>query len=82
MFLYGFLYRNGFLLNRIINSCLLTKQNAIIFLKILSLEYHRYLKEVVSIPESDKAFKSTIENANTEDIKSGRISQHLHLEFV
>ena len=44
------------------------------------MEYHRYLKEVVNILESDKAFKSMIENASTEDIKSGRISQHL--EFV
>jgi hypothetical protein len=47
---------------------------------ILSLEYHRYLKEVVNILESDQGFKRMIENASTEDIKSGKIASHL--EFV
>jgi nucleobindin len=48
--------------------------------KILSLEYHRYLKEVVNILETDPAFKRMIENASVDEIKSGRIAQHL--EFV
>ena len=34
----------------------------------------------MSILESDQAFKRLLENSSTEDIKSGRISQHL--EFV
>lgn len=47
---------------------------------ILNLEYHRYLKEVVNLLESDKNFKELIEKASPEDIKSGKISSQL--QFV
>jgi hypothetical protein len=36
---------------------------------ILSLEYHRYLREIVNVLETDPAFKSMIENASADDIK-------------
>ena len=36
---------------------------------ILNLEYHRYLKEVVNLLESDNKFKELIEKASPEDIK-------------
>jgi len=47
---------------------------------ILNLEYHRYLKEVVGLLESDSAFKDLIEKASPEDIKSGKIAEQL--QFV
>lgn len=47
---------------------------------ILNLEYHKYLKEVVSLLESDQAFKDLIEKASPEDIKSGKIAEQL--QFV
>ena len=47
---------------------------------ILALEYNKYLKEVVSVLESDPEFKKRIENATSEDIKTGRIATHL--DFV
>ena len=36
---------------------------------ILSLEYHKYLKEVVNLLETDPSFKKLIENASADDIK-------------
>jgi ubiquinone/menaquinone biosynthesis C-methylase UbiE len=39
------------------------------FTKIHDLEYSRYLKEVVSVLESDSKFKQMIENASVDDIK-------------
>jgi hypothetical protein len=39
------------------------------FTKIQDLEYSRYLKEVVSVLESDPKFKQMIENASVDDIK-------------
>lgn len=50
------------------------------FEKILTLEYHRYLKEVVNLLESDKDFKELIEKASPEDIKTGKIASQL--QFV
>lgn len=47
---------------------------------ILNLEYHRYLKEVVNLLESDSKFKELIEKATPEDIKSGKIATQL--QFV
>lgn len=47
--------------------------------KIQDLEYSRYLKEVVSVLESDPKFKQMIENASVDDIKSGKIATHLDL---
>jgi hypothetical protein len=46
---------------------------------IHDLEYSRYLKEVVSVLESDPKFKQMIENASVDDIKSGKIASHLDL---
>lgn len=46
---------------------------------ILDLEYHKYLKEIVSILETDENFKKQIENASVEDIKSGKIANHLQI---
>ncbi|CAF1352936.1 unnamed protein product [Didymodactylos carnosus] len=43
------------------------------------LEYARYLKEVVEILENDPNFKSIIEKASPDDIKSGNIARHLSL---
>ncbi len=51
-----------FYLNRIFNLFLN-------FTKIHDLEYSRYLKEVVSVLESDSKFKQMIENASVDDIK-------------
>ncbi|XP_018322943.1 nucleobindin-2 [Agrilus planipennis] len=44
------------------------------------MEYHRYLKEVVSALESDPEFRKKLEQANEEDIRSGKIANQL--EFV
>ncbi|UJR36200.1 hypothetical protein I4U23_028933 [Adineta vaga] len=44
-----------------------------------SLEYGRYLKEVVEILESDPNFKKKLEKASPDDIKSGNIAEHLSL---
>jgi hypothetical protein len=38
---------------------------------ILALEYHRYLREIVNVLETDPAFKQMIENASADDIKVG-----------
>ena len=43
--------------------------NFYFFIKILSLEYHKYLKEVVNLLETDPSFKKLIENASADDIK-------------
>jgi len=43
------------------------------------LEYERYLKEVVSVLETDEMFKQKLEQANVTDIKSGEIARHLDL---
>jgi len=47
---------------------------------ILTLEYHKYLKEVVHLLESDSQFKELIEKASPEDIKTGKIAEKL--QFV
>lgn len=47
---------------------------------ILTLEYHKYLKEVVHLLESDPQFKELIEKASPEDIKTGKIAEKL--QFV
>ncbi|XP_066439809.1 nucleobindin-2 isoform X3 [Eleutherodactylus coqui] len=44
------------------------------------LYYDRYLREVVEVLETDPHFREKIQAADTEDIKSGRISQEL--DFV
>lgn len=44
---------------------------------LLNLEYHKYLKEIVNVLETDPQFKKQIENASIDDIKSGRIAEHL-----
>lgn len=44
---------------------------------ILSLEYHKYLREIVNVLETDGAFKKLIENASVDDIKSGKIANNL-----
>lgn len=44
---------------------------------LLNLEYHKYLKEIVNVLETDPRFKKQIENASIDDIKSGRIAEHL-----
>ena len=46
---------------------------------ILSLEYHKYLREIVNVLETDPNFKQMIENASADDIKSGKIATHLDL---
>jgi hypothetical protein len=43
----------------------------------MDLEYHRYLREVVNVLETDENFKRMIENASVDDIKSGKIADHL-----
>ncbi|MCL4122937.1 UNVERIFIED_CONTAM: hypothetical protein GTU68_022475 [Idotea baltica] len=45
----------------------------------LSLEYGRYLKEVVQALESDPEFRKKLETADVEDIKSGKIAKEIHL---
>lgn len=44
------------------------------------MEYHRYLKEVVSALESDPDFRKKLEKADENDIRSGKIAEQL--EFV
>ncbi|XP_035721862.1 nucleobindin-2-like [Vespa mandarinia] len=44
------------------------------------MEYHRYLKEVVDALESDPEFRSKLEKAQEEDIRTGKIAHEL--EFV
>ena len=44
------------------------------------MEYHRYLKQVVEALESDPKFRTKLENAKEEDIRSGNIAHEL--EFV
>ncbi|XP_023943495.2 nucleobindin-2 isoform X2 [Bicyclus anynana] len=43
-------------------------------------EYHRYLKEVVQALESDPDFRERLEKADEEDVRSGKIAEHL--DFV
>ncbi|CAH2223671.1 jg26948, partial [Pararge aegeria aegeria] len=43
-------------------------------------EYHRYLKEVVQALESDPEFREKLEKADEEDVRSGKIAEHL--DFV
>ncbi len=47
---------------------------------LLNIEYHKYLKEVVNLLESDSKFKELIEKASPEDIKTGKIATQL--QFV
>ncbi|CAG9862139.1 unnamed protein product [Phyllotreta striolata] len=44
------------------------------------MEYGRYLKEVVNALESDPEFRAKLEHASEDDIRSGKIAEHL--EFV
>lgn len=44
------------------------------------MEYHRYLREVVGALESDPDFRSKLEKASEDDIRSGKIANEL--EFV
>uniref|UniRef100_A0A915IPQ2 NUCB1-like N-terminal domain-containing protein n=1 Tax=Romanomermis culicivorax TaxID=13658 RepID=A0A915IPQ2_ROMCU len=44
------------------------------------LEYGKYVKEVISVLESDPVFAEKIKNASEEDVKSGKIAQLL--DFV
>lgn len=44
------------------------------------MEYHRYLREVVSALESDPEFRQKLEKASEDDIRSGKIASEL--EFV
>lgn len=53
-----------------------------LFLFLLSnnfTEYERYLKEVVSLLESDTEFRKKLDTANEADIRSGKIAQELEL---
>lgn len=63
-----------YLLNKEFNS------NSNLIQQILTLEYHKYLKEVVHLLESDSQFKELIEKASPEDIKTGKIAEKL--QFV
>lgn len=42
-----------------------------------ALEYERYLKEVVSVLESDPEFRAKLDKAEEADIRSGKIAQEL-----
>ncbi|KAG7211177.1 hypothetical protein KM043_010498 [Ampulex compressa] len=42
------------------------------------LEYHRYLKEVIQVLESDNDFRDKLDNADEADIRSGKIADELH----
>ncbi|XP_039314609.1 nucleobindin-2 isoform X2 [Solenopsis invicta] len=44
------------------------------------MEYHRYLKEVVQALESDPEFRTKLEKANEDDIRTGKIAHEL--QFV
>lgn len=46
---------------------------------VLQLEYNKYLREIVNVLETDPEFKKIIENASADDIKSGKIAEHLDL---
>lgn len=46
---------------------------------ILQLEYNKYLREIVNVLETDPEFKKVIESASADDIKSGKIAEHLDL---
>lgn len=46
---------------------------------VLNLEYNKYLREIVNVLETDPEFKKVIESASADDIKSGKIAQHLDL---
>ncbi|XP_062841025.1 nucleobindin-1 [Trichomycterus rosablanca] len=43
------------------------------------LYYDRYLREVIEVLETDPHFREKLQNANTEDIKNGRLSKELDL---
>ncbi|XP_036408381.1 nucleobindin-1 [Megalops cyprinoides] len=43
------------------------------------LYYDRYLREVIEVLETDPHFREKLQSANTEDIKSGRLSKELDL---
>lgn len=43
------------------------------------LYYDRYLREVIEVLETDPHFREKLQTANTDDIKSGRISKELDL---
>lgn len=44
------------------------------------MEYHRYLKEVVAALESDPEFRTRLEKADADDVRSGAIAEQL--DFV
>ncbi|KAI7803220.1 putative nucleobindin-1 [Triplophysa rosa] len=43
------------------------------------LYYDRYLREVIEVLETDPHFREKLQTANTDDIKSGRLSKELDL---
>ncbi|RXN02601.1 nucleobindin-1-like protein [Labeo rohita] len=43
------------------------------------LYYDRYLREVIEVLETDPHFREKLQNANTDDIKNGRLSKELDL---
>ncbi|MBN3311222.1 NUCB1 protein, partial [Amia calva] len=43
------------------------------------LYYERYLREVIDVLETDPHFREKLQTANTEDIRSGRLSKELDL---
>ncbi|XP_023695616.1 nucleobindin-1-like [Paramormyrops kingsleyae] len=47
--------------------------------KDTGLYYDRYLREVIEVLETDPHFREKLQTANTEDIKSGRLSKELDL---
>ncbi|KAI3384959.1 hypothetical protein SNEBB_005135 [Seison nebaliae] len=46
---------------------------------ISKLEYEHYLREVISVLESDESFRTALANTKPEDIKSGKIADNLPL---
>lgn len=48
-------------------------------ISIISIEYERYLKEVVGLLESDPEFRKKLDAASEADIRSGKIAQELEL---
>lgn len=47
-----------------------------------TLEYNRYLKEVVNLLENDAKFKEKLESAKPEDIRVSESIQHVSVKQV
>ncbi|XP_037086650.1 nucleobindin-2-like isoform X3 [Pollicipes pollicipes] len=45
----------------------------------MGLEYKNYLEEIVKLLEQDSKFKTILQNATDEDIKSGQVAEQLHV---